>query len=295
MQKFEDVTISTKTIVIDTNIDIHAEHIFAQLPVHPLPDCPPTSSKKKFRKFIADANLADGTIIALEYNHQCRGISIKHFRNSMTFVMTMSGKYINFKLPAKGRIQITGCKHDQYAEQCVQHLWKYLCSYTTAETPLYTFHPGHTRFRAVFHVVMSNRNFKLGFLVNRQKLDQWVNTQDEFPGTSLLELTFGYTGLNIKLPYRHQNIMLKSMQEPRDASSPWEHSFVEYNDYLKELPPKLYAKEIVKPRYNSFLVFRSGSAIMSGLDAHHMEKDYYRFMQMIEKSRDHIEDIIRLS
>jgi TATA-box binding protein (TBP) (component of TFIID and TFIIIB) len=289
MQKFEDVLISTKTIVIDISIDVDIKNVFKIFPVLEFPDAPPISSKKKLRKYIQDRNLSDGTIIALEYENKSRGLPIKHFRNAMTIVMIVENKYINFKLPPKGRIQITGCKFDQYAEKCVQFLWGKLQEFSTPELPLFSFHHGKKDFSAIFHVVMSNRNFDLGFHIDRQKLDQYVNTQEEFPGTSLLELTFGYTGLNIKLPCQHQNILLKTLAYIDDE---WLHGVIEYNEYLKQLSPKDYAKEIDKSRKNSFLIFRSGAAIMSGLDTHHMEKDYYKFINMIQKCKPFIEDVV---
>ncbi len=294
-KKFEDVLISTKTIVIDININVNIKEVFATFPVVEfMDDVPPLNakkqiSKKKLRKYVCDQNLPDGTIIAIEYEHKSRGLPIKHFRNAMTIVMIIENKYINFKLPPKGRIQITGCKFDKYAEKCVQFLWEKLLFYTTPENPLFTFRPDETDFSAIFHVVMSNRNFYLGFHINRQKLDHYVNTQEEFPGTSLLELTFGYTGLNIKLPCTHQNILLKTLTY---MDNKWVDGFIEYNEYLKQLSPKDYAKEIGKSRKNSFLIFRSGAAIMSGLESQHMEADYYKFINMIEKCKPIIEDLI---
>ncbi len=317
---FDDVPISTKTIIIDNNIEINLPHVFKTLPVVSFADTDAAPSdttavsalsKKKLKKFIANCNLPDGAITSIGYSPAnlganepaYRGIKIKNFRNAMTVVMTIDGKDINFKVPYNGRIQITGCKEDRYAEECIKHLWTYLYNdpisqrYREAEAAgesvtdlpwLYRFHAGDERFHAILHVVMSNRNFKLGFTVNRTNLDRYVNTQDNLPWTSLLETTFGYTGVNIKLPCNHQNIVMSTLTCAPDGE--WTHGTMCYDEYLKTLSPRDYARAIAKSYRNSFLIFRSGSAIMSGIDAEHMESDYYRFTDMIRKIRPRIDE-----
>ncbi len=286
---FDEIKISTKVMVVNINIDIDIKSVFEKFPVHEFENPPSTKSKKRLRAFIEAQNLPTGTIVAMEWEKHRRGLDIKHFLNAMTVMMIIKNKYINFKISAKGRIQITGCAFDEYAEKCIQYLWEFLLKYSTPDAPLYTFHHNESYFASIFHVVMSNRNFHLGFLVNRQKLDRYVNTQSDLECSSALEETFGYTGLKIKLPYARQNIPLTTLAYKNDT---WVKGYMDYNEYLKQLSPKEYAKEIEKSRKNSFMVFHSGNSIMSGSDTLHMREPYYDFMKMIQRCRDEIEDRI---
>ena len=53
-------------------------------------------------------------------------------------------------------------------------------------------------FTVNFITVMTNIDFNVGFIVNRENLDKYMNQQTEH--NSLLETSFGYTGVNIKFP-----------------------------------------------------------------------------------------------
>jgi hypothetical protein len=279
-------------MVVDTNIDVRVDRVFRAIPVHVFDDPPDTKNKPKLRAFIAAQNLPDGTIVAMEWERQLRGLSVKHFLNAMTIMMVIQNKYINFKIPAKGRIQITGCARDELAELCIQHLLDALRRYSTPEEPLYEMRGDARDFTAVFRVVLSNRNFKLGFLVNRQSLDRYVNTQSELQCSSAIEETFGYAGLKIKFPYTRHNIPLTTLTYrfgADGAAGAWTRGFIPYDEFLKTLSPKEYMREVDKTRKNSFMIFQSGSSIMSGCDAEHMRAPYYAFMEMIQRCRKDIE------
>lgn len=284
--EFDKIPISTKTVVITTNIDIKIDKVFETLPITKLTLPPFIKSKKHIKQFIQDHHLPNGSIVSMEYEKQTRGIPIKHFRNAMTVVFIIDSKCINFKLPTRGKIQITGCTYDIYAEQCIQHLWDYFREYSTPENQLYEFQDNATQLDVIYRTVMTNKNFHLGFKVNREQLDKYVNTT-ALHGRSLLETTFGYTGVNIKFRFKHRNSILKTMQWHHLHG--WIHGYIDYNTYLNTLSPKEYTIELNKTRYNSFLIFHSGSAIMSGMNIEHMKEDYYAFRQMIEDCRYCIE------
>jgi len=288
MSEFESIKVSTKTIVVHTNINFHIDRMFEVIPYEDVPLPPYLKSKKEIKEYISEhTSFPDGTIISMEYENQLKGILAKHFRNAMTIIMIIDNKMVNCKIPRRGKIQMTGCKFDKYSDECVKHLWRLVYTNSTPKTPLYEFNNGGLEFQAIFRIVMTNKNFNLGFLIDREQLNLYIN-KVERDTRSLLETTFGYTGLNIKKPVQHRNTMLKMFTFTTDGV--WVKSDIEYDDYLTYLSPKDYSNEISKKRYNSFLVFQSGSAIMSGMNSEYMEDDYYEFRKMITRCKDIIED-----
>lgn len=133
---------------------------------------------------------------------------------------------------------------------------------------------------------MTNIDFNLGFIVNRENLDKYINQNTEF--NSLLETSFGYTGVNIKF--------LSSMY-PAGALIPqlkyngeWSESIIKYEDYFKSLSEKEQNKILTKDKYTTFLVFHSGNVIMSGLSKEYMEDTFNSFMNIIKSCKDTIEE-----
>ena len=49
---------------------------------------------------------------------------------------------------------------------------------------------------------MTNIDFNVGFIINRENLDKHMNELENF--NSLLETSFAYTGVNIKFPLKEQ-------------------------------------------------------------------------------------------
>ena len=47
---------------------------------------------------------------------------------------------------------------------------------------------------------MTNIDFNIGYIINREELNRYINEHTEY--NSLLETSFGYTGVNIKIPVR---------------------------------------------------------------------------------------------
>ena len=244
-----------------------------------------------------------------------------YFRNSFTIVMIIDGKKINYKVSANGKIQMTGCKEDYQCEQCVKWFWYYIKEkndvYHFSNTKQisetkksYVLEDGKCTsekkkgvvksvelnkeivpdsfLKVVFIPAMRNIDFSLNFFVDREKLDEYFNTCTDYH--SLLETSFGYTGVNIKIPIKKpiQDLILKEFFYKNDK---WiEDSYITYTDYLYMLPDKDVLKKIKKLRYNTFLVFHSGKTIMSGMEATFMYDEYYEFLNIIRDCYDIIEE-----
>ena len=124
-----------------------------------------------------------------------------------------------------------------------------------------------------------------------KRLARWkFYTQDQFH--SLLETSFGYTGVNIKIPITDNitELKIKRVQYNSKKKNPWVVSEATYEDYLDLLPIKEKDKKLKKDRYNTFLVFHSGKVIMSGMTSEFMRKAYTYFLRIMRTCYDDIRE-----
>ena len=293
--EFKNIEVSTKTIIGVSNINIDIENLFNKLPItsyHVIP-------KRRGRKKKADLqdninNLEQGSIITLKYQGDIRGVDLKakkhskksnkkYFRNALTVVMYIDNKFINYKVSKNGKFQITGCKKVTQGEKCVKYFWN-LINKISGE-PLFTYTNGNNPY-VIFFTVMTNIDFNVGFLVNRENLDAYINKYTI--NNSLLETSFGYTGVNIKFPFTEKiDIDLKKISWENNK---WKDGWISYDNYLNIIDPKDKQKELRKKRYNTFLVFHSGNVIMSGMIQKYMENGYNSFIEIIKSCRNDIEE-----
>ena len=295
---FSEIEISTMTIIGVTNWNLNIEKLFENLNTTEYIVIPKKRGRKK-KEFKEDPNkhVKEGDIITLKYKDKIKGVDLKnkknntsskkgYFRNSITVVMYAGGKLINFKISKNGKFQITGCKTDHHAELCTRYIWDYIqssrdsiqiCNIKKNETPTIT-----------FLIMMTNIDFNIGFNVNREALDDFINTKTSY--NSILETSFGYTGVNIKIPLDktrgepcHKRLTLVGGKE-------WVRDQVEGEEYLLSLAPKDYKKEISKNRYNTFLVFHSGNVILSSKHKYYMKNVYDDFIKIVDDSRHIIQE-----
>ena len=299
MPAFESIPVSTKTVIAHTNATYDIGRLFDLIPV--VEYTPPI--KRRGRRVQPPPRddkelLPSGAIVTLKYFQHCRGVDLKkrgkksngkYFRNALSVVMKVGDKLINFKLSKNGKFQMTGVKTNSHAVDCVKFLWQYILD--LEDHTLYTV--AADKLEVIVKIVMTNIDFSLGFKVNREKLDHHFNSVTEYH--SLLETSFGYTGVNIKFPNAldfEQELARYTLVLP---DGEWEEDKVTMRSYLDRLSPGEYQKETNKRRYNTFLVFHSGNVIMSGAVAEQMIRPYYKFLEIVKDSQHVIEERLRPS
>tara|TARA_Y100000389_G_scaffold201811_1_gene245419 strand:- start:770 stop:1723 length:954 start_codon:yes stop_codon:yes gene_type:complete len=289
--KFSTIPVSTKTYTAMTNLTINIRELYEFLPITPYTVIPKKRGrKKKGSKCNPNKNVQPGSIITIKCEGEMRGVELnpkkkkakKWFRNSITVVIIID-KPINFKVCRNGTFQMTGCKHHNHAEQCVKYLWNYI-----KDSPhLFTFTRLEPNLEVLFIPSMRNIDFSLGFLVDRSKLNKYMSHQDKFH--CLLETSFGYTGVNIKIPLKEDLEKMK-IKKLIFSQNEWTEKQTIYQEYLDLLGKKERKAKLSNKRYNTFLVFHSGSCIMSGLTREFMEPVYEYFINLIRKGYDEIEE-----
>lgn len=288
---FNDIPVSTKTYIVMTNLTFDIKKLHEYLPITEYVVVPKRRGrKKKVSVNDPNKNIPNGSIISLDFANNVRGVSLKkkkkkdgkstdYFRNSFTIIMMMDGKKINFKICNNGKFQMTGIKKDIQAEECIKSVWNYIQN----SKNIYTLPPNET-FKAVFIPAMRNIDFNLGFVLDREKLDEYFNLHTEY--CSLLETSIGYTGVNIKIPIEKPITDLK-LKQISFMDEKWDNvKMIPYSDYLDTLKQKERQKKIDKIRYNTFLVFHSGKVIMSSMCQEFAEDTYYEFIEIIKKNND---------
>jgi TATA-box binding protein (TBP) (component of TFIID and TFIIIB) len=293
--EFDDIKVSTKTFIAMTNLSMNLKRLFEFLPITEYVVIPKKRGrKKKVSSSDPNVNVKSGSIITMKYENKLKGVDLKQkknqtkkktskwFRNSFTVVMLLDGKTINFKICQNGMFQITGCKLDSHAEDCIKYIWEYIKD----ESDIYTFNRGEN-IETLFIPAMRNIDFDIGFNVDREKLANYMSTQTEFH--SLLETSFGYTGVNIKIPIQN-DVTQMVIKKLAYINNSWIENMTIYDEYLQFLTKKERLKKVNKERYNTFLVFHSGKTIFSGSCADFMRDSYYYFLKIIKKAYPYIEE-----
>ena len=291
---FDDIKVSTKTIIAKTNMTIDLKKLFDYLPITDYKVNPKKRGRKKKIEQIQEKIIIEsGSIITLKYENDVRGVEIKKkkidkkkkskwFRNSFTVVMIIDNKPINFKICQNGMLQITGCKFDSQAEDCVKFIWYYI----KEQLDIYKFTYGDF-LDIMFIPVMRNIDFSLGFNVDREKLAKYISTQTQYH--CLLETSFGYTGCNSKVPI---NIDIRKMKIKKLSflDDNWVEKDSTYDEYLSKLTEKEINKKLKKERFVTFLIFHSGKVIQSSINSEFGRDSYYYFLEIIKSAFDEIEE-----
>lgn len=291
--EFDDIQASTRTIIVQTNLIIDTTVLFEKLPITEY-ICIPKRRGRKKKVVVSDPNknIDDGSIITLDLSNNIRGVvlkkkktkqgskGIKYFRNSITVVMIVDGKKINFKMTKNGKFQITGCKNAFHAEQVVKYIWKYI----REDHSIYTLIDDEKNLKALFIPAMRNIDFSLGFSLNKERLDEFFNKQTKY--YSLLEPSIGYTGVNIKtrLEKPINDLIIKQLIYDNDTDDWKEPIYVKYQSYIDTLSLKDQKKILDKPRFTTFLVFHSGKCIMSSICEDIGRDIYYDFIKIVSEN-----------
>jgi len=305
---FDEIDISTQTIIGKTNWKINTQELFNSLPITEYKVIPKKRGRRpKEEKIVEPQILHEGEIITLKLGDKLRGVDLKKkkekrdkeekekdtpsfFRNSLTVVMFCEGKLINFKISKNGKFQFTGCKSDENAHSCLDHIRKYIEKANEQSDKKIGLLPLNSKLEVIYTTVMTNINFSLGFCVNKENLDEYINKNTNYH--SLLETTFGYTGVNIKInmPKLDDMTVIKMEYDNDEKDQKWKKDIINYNQYLLTLDDKERIKEKTKVRYLTFLVFQSGNVILSSPHKSCMKSTYENFINMINNCKSFIEE-----
>jgi hypothetical protein len=316
MSDFDNINISTETVIAKTNWKINLKELHSNLPITVYNEIPKKRGRRpKNEKKVEPQKLNDGEIITSIYCSDVRGVNLKskkrkvekeddkkdnkkikeekdsYFRNSITIVMQCDNKLINFKISKNGKFQFTGCKTDEQAHKCLNYIKNYI--YPLPNNRKILSLPLNTHLEVIYVTVMANINFSLGFCINKENLDEYINKNTDY--YSLLLETTGYTGVNIKMPLSKMDHIPITKMTYITEKEDWEKEILSYKDYILLLDEKERnkEKEKCKSKYNTFLVFQSGNVILSSPHKECMRDTYHKFLSIINNCREQIEEKIQ--
>lgn len=307
---------STQTIIGISNVTVNTENLFHKFVITPYTVVEKKRGRRK--KGVAKDEtvdgtgisapatppLAEGSIVTAKFGDLVRGVDLNHrprkckfFRNALTIVMFVCGKLVNFKITKNGRFQFTGCKGVEHAQRCIEYTWaqiamataisagadKLCCNASSGD--LYQYTGGSNTFDIKFLTVMTNIDFNIGFPIDRERLDEFINSHSTY--NSLLETSFGYTGVNVKV--RVDRTLDFDLPCQRFVDGEWQHYTTRYSSFVQEPGNAKYGS---KDRYNTFLIFHSGNIIMSGYNPLFMRNCFSAFQKLLITHRADIEEML---
>lgn len=297
--KFEAANLSTRTFIVITNLNLDPVFykVFPTIKYIIVPK--KRGRRKKVDTVDPNADIPDGSIITIRPpNEKVIGVDLKSvgrdggeergfFGNSVTFVMFVGGKKINFKVALNGKFQMTGAKSLEQAEKCVNFFWNYV-----RDEQVYTLRGEY--FEAYFRPVMCNIGFQLGFMINREKLNRYFI--DNFPFyPSLWENSLGSAGANIKIPIANPDgVQVKKIRWVEGKRMGSHISYGKLKERFPDDKKKKKGDSSEEVKYTTFLVFHRGKVNMSSMDLSIMSEPYYRFLQIIKSCREEIEEKLTL-
>ena len=299
MIPFSQLKYSTKTIIAVTNMVIDLDLFHQNIPYLNYSFPKKKRGRKKQDEVIEIVtNKLDyfpiGSIIALQNKQDLKGELPKKkqnypekksfFRNSVTIQMKIAqGKFVNGKICSNGKFQITGCSEDKYAYQFIYILYeKMLETSENIGEPIVSLLKNNiftTNYpSAIINVVMKNINFKIGFNIQREKLDEYIRLHTSYYSLFLSDL---HTCVNIKMKsasHSNEKLDFITMMSRNDV-------VIDKIDYSLYSTYYDYNKKFNKDKYHTFLVFYSGSVILSssGPDT---EDVYNKFIEIIKENKD---------
>jgi len=286
---FDQIQVSTMTFIAYCNIDVYIENIYHFLQVLEIDNPQNKADNKKNINIIN--NVQSGTIISVRSKNSVRGHKLfspkkntydnKFFRNSITIIVKFD-KIITFKLSSNGTFQITGCRNNSHPVECVERIWSLIQGYEGKLFDYKNVASPEKCFEVMYIPCMTNINFTLGFTINKSKLVEKFSKNSEFYPPFIIPNNT-YTGICIKSKYMKPlsdiKIQIKIFSPSQNT---WNSRVSSYDEYLKTLAPKIYEKKISKVRFTTFLIFRSGNCILSGITPDVMRSEYDKFISFIK-------------
>lgn len=276
MISFDDMTRTTRTVIADTNMVIDIDKLFEILPITECVEPVKRRGRKRKDNINVPIVLPNGSIVSAKYGDKYKGLQSSNgksaFKNSITIIMEIKHRRVNFKLSKNGRFQITGNNDDYHVEKCVKYMWKIIKEYED----LYTING--TSLKVTFWSSMTNFKVNIGMRIDRQELNTYINKNTEY--VSFFETSSGSASVNIKMPLIFQDKQLNTIVY---RSNKWVKGTVSYTDFMKKTTGKALN---TTNRFISFLVFHTGELIMTSTDKESMRPYFYKFMSIIEECKE---------
>lgn len=308
LQKFDDIEVSTTTLIVATNLVFDLPKLFEALPItHYTVVEKKRGRRKKTNETNPNPHIVNGNIVMVKFCNKLRGVKRKrnrkksqepkkkkYFLNCVSVDMFIGeqgkGKFINCKIPANGKFQFTGCKSDEQAKECVRHIWGYI----EGDEEIYQMKDDEKVPTLKIIPSMRNITISLGFNIDRKKLNQFINNETDYISMHESEEN---TQVNIRIPNDNpiEDMLIETCQYDEKTEGWTESRYVKYGEFLNTLTEKERNKKLNQRRFHSFLVFHSGNMILSTLCKQYAKDVYEEFIDLLLTNRHRIEERLDVS
>lgn len=326
---FEDVQISTMTVIAHTNLTINTEKFFKYIPITDyIMVRKKRGRKRKIQPEDPNKNIPPGSIISMTKRRCVRGATLKikkkksktYWRHSVSAVMMLEdGKMINVKVPRNGKLQMTGCKSIKHAIKFVKHIYSLMIEAEewTGET-LFTYQtPGEeeeepsdesnvleaqdpqdlVEIEPVLDREEDN-GLTVFFRIVMRNIDFHVgykirrDSLNSFINfhTEFRSIFESSMGPSVNIKIKSQDRFDENISRLRiTADGECMEDIVDFSEFYELLPSK-DQKDVRKPdKYHTFLCFASGSIIMSSA-GREMSGIFYKLVKLLIENRSKLED-----
>jgi len=203
--------------------------------------------------------------------------NIPTFLNQVTIVLSIGTINLNIML-FKDNFKIAGCKNYEDAITATKLIWNYISKIKDS----FTFKDDYKNAYFEFRLVMRNVDFKLGFIIDRIKLNNIMNTKKYENKIHICQCeSTGHTNVNIKiLSEKPPNFEFDTLTYPTGSDEP----------VLAKTKETLFSKNKKKNEYVTFIIFSSSEIILSGKYYKSMKSLYEFFIPEIVKNKHLIEE-----
>ena len=206
---------------------------------------------------------------------------LTHFLNQITIVLSIGDIILNIML-FKNSFKIAGCKEDNNAVEATMILWEDHIRPILGAFKI----PGNEDPKFLFVLVMRNVDFRLGFPIDRQKLNLLMNNTKYKDKVDMSQCeTTSHTNVNIKMHSEQpKGFLYDCLIIPNGTSKkPF---------FLKMVKNPYGSRKQRKKKYVTFIVFSSSEVILSGRYPENMKSMYEFFVAEAYKNRKLIEEKI---
>ena len=207
---------------------------------------------------------------------------INHFLNQITIVISVGDPPLLNTMLFKDALKFAGCKNMEDAIEAMSILWT---RYISKIPGAWKLKPGHSVPTFTFETVMRNVDFKIGFPIERNALNEVMNSPAyaDVIHMSQYEPTL-HTNVNIQMYSKKPDPFYYTCLEIPFRGKSKRYQTTELK-YKKIKPPK---------KFVTFIVFSSSETILSGRYHGNMKEMYEHFLRIVGENREKITERIDL-
>jgi len=285
MKKFEELPISTRTVMAYLNCHFHLENISYTL----LNYMNKHKDETNYNGKIVDIRIPNAILKNIKDDTHKKAVEElnqtkkkAHFKNQITVKLYIEGKIITAKIFRTGKFHVTGCKSKEHRILGCVFLYKKIIELSDTVDKSYVLHEGETKPTIVLDIVMTNIDFDLGFKVDQIAFNDIIQEYQKSNPNENIYSVFDpclQTSVNLKMEYSDPE---KKEYEKITLHEDGTYTIDTIYNYDKIKNPT--------KRTHTFLIFSSSKVIQSGRFYNtYMRNAYEKFIDIVNTHKKKFE------